>query len=157
MQLLDGLEVIRREKRLNVARAILYMAQGESLSSSIHLERQKIRTHCPVRFSVSCSRRHQKNSVSSALALCASAPPPSPPFRQFSVIPGQSNKRAPWRHFRIFNFHQQPRWRQLSCHTFCCYNFFFGLSNSIQRQFGRLPVDNQILIKRVPDSRLPDD
>lgn len=30
MRLLDGLEVITREKRLKVARAILYMAQGRS-------------------------------------------------------------------------------------------------------------------------------
>lgn len=30
MRLLDSLEVIAREKRLKVARAILYMAQGES-------------------------------------------------------------------------------------------------------------------------------
>lgn len=29
MRLLDGLEVTAREKRLKVARAILYMAQGE--------------------------------------------------------------------------------------------------------------------------------
>lgn len=29
MRLLDGLEVIAREKRLKVARAILYMAQGQ--------------------------------------------------------------------------------------------------------------------------------
>lgn len=32
MRLLDGLEVIAREKRLKVARAILYMAQGQSTS-----------------------------------------------------------------------------------------------------------------------------
>lgn len=30
MRLLDGLEMIAREKRLKVARAILYMAQGQS-------------------------------------------------------------------------------------------------------------------------------
>lgn len=30
MRLLDSLEVIAREKRLKVARAILYMAQGQS-------------------------------------------------------------------------------------------------------------------------------
>lgn len=32
MRLLDSLEVIAREKRLKVARAILYMAQGQSTS-----------------------------------------------------------------------------------------------------------------------------
>lgn len=34
MRLLDGLEVIAREKRLKVARAILYMAQGQFTSPS---------------------------------------------------------------------------------------------------------------------------
>lgn len=36
MRLLDGLEVIAREKRLKVARAILYMAQGQCKSCSQH-------------------------------------------------------------------------------------------------------------------------
>uniref|UniRef100_A0A8C5D1M4 Striatin-interacting protein 1 homolog n=1 Tax=Gadus morhua TaxID=8049 RepID=A0A8C5D1M4_GADMO len=40
MQLLDGLEVIRREKRLNVARAILYMAQGTFAECSCEAEVQ---------------------------------------------------------------------------------------------------------------------
>lgn len=35
MRLLDGLEVIAREKRLKVARAILYMAQGWSSSLTV--------------------------------------------------------------------------------------------------------------------------
>lgn len=39
MRLLDGLEVIAREKRLKVARAILYMAQGQ------FTELQHISTH----------------------------------------------------------------------------------------------------------------
>ena len=33
MRLLDSLEVIAREKRLKVARAILYMAQGQSTTT----------------------------------------------------------------------------------------------------------------------------
>lgn len=35
MRLLDGLEVIAREKRLKVARAILYMAQGQFTSFEV--------------------------------------------------------------------------------------------------------------------------
>lgn len=38
MRLLDGLEVIGREKRLKVARAILYMAQGQSTGISCVFE-----------------------------------------------------------------------------------------------------------------------
>lgn len=45
MRLLDGLDVIGRERRLKVARAILYMAQGKPQSSifihaSVRLEKQ---------------------------------------------------------------------------------------------------------------------
>ncbi|KAJ3603062.1 hypothetical protein NHX12_030806 [Muraenolepis orangiensis] len=40
MRLLDGLEVIRREKRLNVARAVLYMAQGTFAECSCEAEVQ---------------------------------------------------------------------------------------------------------------------
>lgn len=37
MRLLDGLEVIAREKRLKVARAILYMAQGQETNTTVFL------------------------------------------------------------------------------------------------------------------------
>lgn len=37
MRLLDGLDVINREKRLKFARAILYLAQGKEQFSSITL------------------------------------------------------------------------------------------------------------------------
>ena len=83
MQLLDGLEVIRREKRLNVARAILYMAQGESFSSSIHLKGQKPEPTFLSVFSVLStkasksqpgSQPYQGVHVLYALALYVSAP-----------------------------------------------------------------------------------
>lgn len=43
MRLLDGLEVIRREKRLNVARAVLYMAQGECHPMPQSISRKTLR------------------------------------------------------------------------------------------------------------------
>lgn len=43
MRLLDSLEVTAREKRLKVARAILYMAQGEFKVSSLKGFRENVR------------------------------------------------------------------------------------------------------------------
>lgn len=43
MRLLDGLEVVNRDKRLKVARAILYLAQGKDLIPHVWMW---LRSHC---------------------------------------------------------------------------------------------------------------
>lgn len=57
MRLLDGLEVVNRDKRLRVARAILYLAQGKDHVPHVWM---RPRIHCPgglgEAFSSGCAR-----------------------------------------------------------------------------------------------------
>lgn len=57
MRMLDGLEVTAREKRLKVARAILYMVQGQSFIApmdSVSFQNDQIKHICCVNVEQNC-------------------------------------------------------------------------------------------------------